>query len=60
MSLSQMLLLIWVFLVATVQQLAWFALSSRLIGLIGLAYVIVYLLEVAGIITLNLPLARRH
>ncbi len=45
MNLSTFVLALWVFLVSTSVQLAWFTVDVRLIGFVGLAFVVIALLE---------------
>lgn len=62
MSLSTILLALWVFLTATVQQLGWFTLDSKIIGWVGVAFVVVLVLEVLGVLhyNLNANVLHRH
>ena len=55
MPLSQLLLLLWVFLLSST-ALGWFTVSVLVIGWVGVLYVAIYILEALGVITLNLPL----
>lgn len=48
MSLSTILLALFV-LLQSLGLLGWYAVSSRVLGFVGLAYVVILLLEVAGI-----------
>ncbi len=47
--LSQFVLMLWVFLSATV-QLGWWAVDGRLMGFIGLAAVVIFVLESVGVV----------
>ncbi len=47
--LSQFVLMLWVFLSATV-QLGWWAVDGRLLGFIGLAAVVIFVLESVGVV----------
>ncbi len=49
MPLSYFVLMLWVFLVSTV-QLGWWAVDGRLIGFIGVAAVIIFVLEQVSVI----------
>lgn len=45
MNLSSVLLALWVFLVSSVSYLAWFEVDAKLIGWIGVIFVIVWVVE---------------
>jgi len=58
MSLSRVLLVLWVFFVSTVTYLAWWTVDERLIGFVGLVFVGVAVLE--SFRPISLPLGRRN
>lgn len=43
--LSMFVLMIWVFLVATTEQFKWWTVDPRLLGFIGVATVVIFVLE---------------
>jgi hypothetical protein len=47
--LSQFILALWVFLVSAT-QLGWFNIDGRFIGLVGIAYVVIFVLECLAVI----------
>jgi hypothetical protein len=59
MSLSTIILLIWVFLVSIAVRGWSVGHLSSLVFWFGSAYIVVFLLEFFGFITLNIPLKKR-
>lgn len=57
MSLSTLLLTLFV-LFQALAYLGWYSVGAKILGVIGLAYVIVLVLELLGVLRLNLPLRR--
>lgn len=49
MQLSYFVLMLWVFLTTTV-QMGWWAVDSKLIGFVGLAAVVIFVLESLGVV----------
>lgn len=58
MALSMFLLALFVFLQSVV-YLSWFAVDSKLIGFVGIAFVVVLVLEALGTVNWSVPLRRR-
>lgn len=54
MPLSQFVLMLWVFLMSTV-QLGWWAVDMKLLGFIGLAAVVIFVLECVGVLGWRIP-----
>lgn len=52
--LSQFVLMLWVFLTTTV-QMGWWAVDGKLIGFVGLAAVVIFVLECVGVVGWTLP-----
>jgi hypothetical protein len=61
MSLSYLALVVYVFLQAAV-YLAWFAVSNKLLGIVGIIFVVLAVLEALGVFsyTLHLPARRQQ
>jgi hypothetical protein len=59
MSLSTFILALFVFLQSAV-LLGWFSVDSKLIGFVGIAFVVVLVLESLGTLSWSIPLHRRH
>jgi hypothetical protein len=49
MALSSFILALWVFLTSAA-QLGWFSIDGRFIGFVGIAYVVVFVLECLAVI----------
>jgi NADH:ubiquinone oxidoreductase subunit 3 (subunit A) len=54
MPLSYFVLMLWVFLTSTV-QLGWWTVDNRLLGFIGLAAVVIFVLESLSVVTWRVP-----
>jgi NADH:ubiquinone oxidoreductase subunit 3 (subunit A) len=54
MPLSYFVLMLWVFLTSTV-QLGWWTVDGRLLGFIGLAAVVIFVLESLSVVTWRVP-----
>lgn len=59
MPLSHLLLLLWVFLMSA-SFLGWFATSAFILGVLGVTYVVVSVLELLGVLTYSLPTHARR
>ncbi len=54
MSLSQVVLMLWVFLMGTM-QLGWWSVDGRLVGFIALAAVAIFVLESINVVSWRVP-----
>lgn len=58
MSLSSLALVVYVFL-QSAAYLGWFSVSPTLIGIVGLVFVVLRVLEALAVVSYSVPLARR-
>lgn len=59
MNLSTIFLVLFVFFLATVDKLAWFSVDAKLIGYIGVGYVVVRIIEAFHPFTIPWPTRAR-